>query len=306
MALKARKPELIVARKPIIMVSGESGSRKTTFLLSFPKPYLIDTEQGATRDQYKQKLIEVGGVYFGKDEGSQDFDSVIDEVKQLATTKHEYKTLGIDSFSYVYLLEAAEAELSGGSDFGRDKKEANKPTRQLMRWLEKLDMTVILTCHSKGKWGRKGKEIFQDGTTFDGYDKLEYLLDLWIETSPDGKTFIVRKSRIEAFPKGDSFPLSYEKFSELYGRDIIEKPATPVKFANHAQLIQMQGLIEALNITVEQQEKVLKTFDVDTWEECTEDQIQKAIESLQKKIKLLTETKEIVNKTFQEELKEKK
>ena len=104
MTLKAKQPEAVKVSKPKFLISGESGVGKTFFALDFPKPYLIDTESGATRPQYQEKLKKSKGVYFGKDEGSQDFNIVIEEIKELAKTKHEYKTLIIDSFSYLYLL----------------------------------------------------------------------------------------------------------------------------------------------------------------------------------------------------------
>ncbi len=290
MNLKAKQPELIVVSKPKFLISGESGVGKTFFALEFPRPYLIDTESGATRPQYQEKLKKANGVYFGKNEGAQDFNAIIEEVKELATTKHDYKTLIIDSFSYIYLLEAAEAELNVGSDFGRDKKEANKPTRQLIRWLDKLDMTVIIVCHSRARWARKGKDIYQDGTTFDGYDKLEYILDLWIEILQGGKTFIVRKSRIDSLPQGQSMPLLYEKFAEVYGKDIIEKPSTPVEVATQEQIEHIKKMIDALNVSPEQIDKWMKKADVDDWNEMTSKQINGFIEFLNKKVMELSMT----------------
>lgn len=284
MALKAKAPETVKPSKPKFLISGESGVGKTFFSLDFPKPYLIDTEAGATRPQYQEKLKKVGGAYFGKDEGSQDFNAVLEEVKQLATTKHDYKTLIIDSFSYLYLLVASEAELTVGSDFGRDKKEANKPTRQLMRWLEKLDMTVILICHSKPKWVRRGKEIAQEGNTFDGYDKMEYILDLWIEIVKGGKTFLIQKSRIESLPQGNSMPLDYKKFAEVYGEAIIEAPSVPAELANEEQITKVKKLIEILNIDGETITKWFKKCDVEEWQEMQQKQIVSLIETLTKKI----------------------
>lgn len=295
MTLKAKHPEQVKPTKPKMLISGESGVGKTFFALDFPKPYLFDTEGGATREQYQEKLKKSGGVYFGKEEGSQDFPSVINETKMLCTEKHSYKTAVYDSFTYLYMLEAAAAELDKGSEFGRDKKMANIPTRQLISTLEKLDMNVILICHSKDKWERKnngGKEqLINVGSTFDGYDKLEYILDLWIEILKGGKTFMVRKSRVTSFVQGNSYPLSYDKFAELYGKDIMEKDSVPIVLANHAQLTQLNELLEALNIGKEQQDKVLKSFDADEWGELTVEQMDKTIGSLQKKIKALT-TKE--------------
>src|SRR5689334_16532920 len=129
--LRAKKPEVVKVAKPKFLISGKSGVGKTWFALEFPGVYYIDTEGGAVREQYREKLIKSGGVYMGKDEGSQDFQTVIEEIKALATTKHEYKTLVIDSFSHLYNLAAAIAEEKIGNEFGRDKKEANRPTRQL-------------------------------------------------------------------------------------------------------------------------------------------------------------------------------
>lgn len=287
MTLKARKPEEVTPSKPKFLISGESGVGKTFFALDFPKPYLIDTEAGATRQQYQEKLKQSGGAYFGKDEGSQDFSTVLEEVKALATTKHEYKTLIIDSFSYLYMLEAAEAELKVGSDFGKDKREANKPTRQLIRWLEKIDMNVILICHSKPKWARKGNEIYQDGNTFDGYDKLEYILDLWIEIQKGGKTFLIKKSRVNSLPQQDSMPLSYKHFANLYGKDIIEDDATPTELATIVQLKLLGEYVKTLNIQQDQLDKWMKQADVEAFNDMTRDQMDSLLETIKGKINKL-------------------
>lgn len=292
MALKAKAPELIVPKKPHILLSGPSGSGKTSWTIKFPGLYLIDTEGGAENNQYKRELIKNGGVYMGQAEGSQDFDNVIDEVKSLTTDKHNYQALSIDSISYLYMLQASQAEETVGSDYGKDKKEANKPSRKLLRYLEHLDMTTILVAHSKDKWERKGKEIINAGTTFDFFDKTDYLLDLWLEVwrapTPanewkDGK-LIVRKSRIESMPQGLVFDMTYEKFSELFGKEIIERKPMPVKLISEGQLEGIKKLTVALNISEESQAKVLNGFKAETWEDLTYDQAEKCIASLKKKI----------------------
>ena len=277
MALKAKAPESVVATKPKFMISGESGVGKTFFALDFPKPYLIDSEGGATRQQYQDKLKKSGGSYFGKEEGSQDFKAVINEVKELTTTKHEYKTLIIDSFTYLYMLEAAEAESKGGSDFGRDKKMANIPTRQLISVLEKCDMNIILICHSKIKWERRGKDIIDAGTTFDGYDKLEYILDLWINILKGSKTFEVKKSRVLGLKQGDSYPLTYDEFAGLYGKEVVEREAVPVKLATVEEVTRLMVLIEGLKIDQETNDKWLKKLSVDEYSEASSEQINSLI-----------------------------
>lgn len=293
MVLKAVKPEVIKPGKPKFLISGKSGVGKTFFALNFPKPYFVDAEGGATREQYAERLIKAEGAYFGKEQGSQEFKGVIEEIRALATTKHEYQTLIIDSYSKLYNLAAAEAEESVGSDFGRDKKEANKPSRQLLRWIDKIDMTVILICHSKDKWERtKGKEIVFSGTTFDGFEKFEFDLDLWIEVLKTGKqrSYLVKKSRIDAFPEGQELPLEYSKFRDLYGKEIIESESKPIILATLEQVKEAKNLMALLKIEEDEISKWLSKGGADSWEEMSIENIQKVIDFCHKKIAATKET----------------
>jgi len=269
MTLKGVKPEIVEVPKPKFMLSGRSGVGKTMLALDFPKPYYIDTEGGAVRQQYRKKLADNGGAYFGKDQGSQDFNSVIEEIKSLATTKHNFKTLVIDSFSHLYNTAAAIAEEKIGNDFGRDKKEANRPTRQLMRWLETIDMTVILICHAKDKWERRGRDIINTGTSFDGYDKLEFSLDLWLEANKMGntRTLLVKKSRIESFPEGLEIPLDYKEFSRLYGKETVERESAPVVMATPEQVARLKELLEVVKIDSDVVASWLKKAQADDFED---------------------------------------
>jgi hypothetical protein len=182
------------------------------------------------------------------------------------------------------MLEASEAESKGGSDFGRDKKMANIPTRQLISVLEKCDMNIILVCHSKVKWERRGKDIIDAGTTFDGYDKLEYILDLWINILKGGKTFEVKKSRVMGLKQGDSYPLTYDEFAGLYGKEVVEREAVPVKLATAEEVARLMALIEGLKIDAEQQEKWMKKCGVDEYIEMSSEQIQSLIQHCEKLI----------------------
>ena len=224
----------------------------------------------------------------GKDQGSQDFNTVVEEVKTLATTKHEFKSLIIDSFTKLYGIAAAIAEATVGNDYGRDKKEANKPTRQLMRWIEAMDLSVILICHKKDKWARNGKsqEPVYAGTTFDGYDKLEYDLDLWLEVQKVGKirTYTVKKSRIQTFEEGAEHPLEYKKFSELYGEQIINQEVKPVEMVTDAQLAEIQHLVQVVAIEPGRIDAFLKKNNADEYADLTSDKAAFLINELKKKV----------------------
>jgi RecA/RadA recombinase len=247
----------------------------------------MDSEGGAIRPEYRKKLAASGGSYFGKEQGSQDFGSVINELMLLATTKHDYKTLILDSFSALYLRAASLAEEKVGSDFGKDKKEANRPTRQLMRWIDTINMNVILICHTKDKWERKrGQELSYAGTTFDGYDKLEFILDLWIEMEKEGRNrfFTVKKSRIASLPQDERFPLDFKKFAEIYGREKIESAAKPIILATPEQVAELTHLVEIVKVEQTTLDKWLTAADAETWAELTGDQINKCINALKSKL----------------------
>lgn len=287
MALKAIKPEVIEDGHAKMMLSGKSGVGKTWFALDWPRPYYIDSEGGAMRKQYREKLIASGGAYMGKEQGSQDFNAVNAELMALATTKHDYKTLILDSFTALYLRAASLAEEKVGSDFGKDKKEANRPARQLMRWVDTINMNVILICHTKDKWERKrGADLTYAGTTFDGYDKLEYILDLWAEIEKEGanRYFMVKKSRIDSLPQDGRFALDFKKFAEIYGREKIESASKPIAMATADQVAELKHLVEVVKIDPATLEKWLSAADAEKWEELTEAQAEKCITALKSKL----------------------
>jgi KaiC/GvpD/RAD55 family RecA-like ATPase len=286
MALKGIKPEIVKASKPKFMLSGKAGTGKTMFSLNFDKVYLIDTETGATREQYVKKLIASGGAYLGPTQGSQDFREVINQIRELATTVHPFKTLVIDSFSKLYNLECAAAEERVGSDFGKDKREANKPTRQLLRWLERLDMTVILICHQKDKWERRERELIMAGSTFDGFPKMEYDLDLWLETRLQGtkRLATVVKSRIEGFPVGQDIALDYDTFKKLYGEAVVEGTVKAIVLATDDQVKEIKRLVELLKVPDDDADKWLAKFQAVEWEDLSKENAAKLLDYLTKMI----------------------
>lgn len=286
MALKGIKPEVVVASKPKIMLSGKPGTGKSFFALNAPAPYLIDTEGGATREQYVKKLIAQGGSYMGVKEGAQDFSEVINQVRELATSKHPYKTLIIDSFSKLYNVEASAAEERGGSDFGKDKREADKPTRKLLNWLGRLDMTVILVCHQKDKWIRQGNQLIMEGSTFDGYKKLDYELDLWLETKLVGTSRYasIVKSRIEGFPVGTDIDLDFATFERLYGKAVVEGPVKPIVLANADQVSEIKRLVDLLKVPQEDFDKWLVKAQATEPEDLSQENADKMLKFLTDKI----------------------
>lgn len=252
-ALRAKDPTEAKPSRPKIMIFGAAGVGKTWGALDFPSVYYIDTEGGANLAHYTAKLKASGGAYLGPDDGANDFDTVLEEIQTLATTKHGFRTLVADSFSKLFNTRVSadyERLEKAGRDmektFGAEKKGAIAATRKMLRWFEKLDMNVILICHQKSLW-KDGKEV---GTTFDAWDKLDYELHLALRVIKTGnsRNALVTKSRLEGFQDGSTFPWSYAEFANRYGRDVIEATPNPVKLATPEQVAQYQSLLQTLKV----------------------------------------------------------
>ncbi len=279
MALKAKKPAVIESRLKALFY-GSAGVGKTMAAIQFPKPYIIDTEGSTNKAQYVERIEKSGGAVLM----TVDFDEMINEVRELLTTKHEYKTLVIDSLTLLYndLLEKAERKV--GTEFGRHYGEANKSMKQLLNLLFRLDMNVIITSHSKNEYGQNLAVL---GQTFDCYKKLDYLFDLVFEIQKRGKDRVglVKKSRIESFPDSDTFKFSYEEVSNRYGKHILERDSVAQELSTPEQIKEIERLIDLLKVPVETVQKWLDKANSENWKDMQKDSIQKCIDHLKSKIK---------------------
>lgn len=283
--LRARKPGIREVNRTKQIIYGREKIGKTMWALGFPNVYYIDTEGGAVREQYQKKLIESGGVYFGQEEGSLDFQKVIEEVKTLATEKHNYKTLVIDSFTKLYKSERSRAEEEVGDSYGKDKKEANKPSRRLLRWIDRLDMNVILICWNKDKWAGIGDNRTIVGTTFEGFDDFAYELDLLIEAVKinEKRKFIVKASRIEEMPEGLIGDLDFVSFAKPFGIEKLTKESNVFVSANDEQIGAIQRILSEGTIDDKKFKKWLQDQNAEELTELSFESAQKFIDGYKTK-----------------------
>jgi hypothetical protein len=283
--LKAVDPQSAGPSKPKILIFGKAGVGKTWASLDFPGCYYIDTEGGANLKHYTDKLKAAGGVYMGPAEGSQDFDTVIDQIKALGTEEHNFKTLVIDSISKLHNLEIGqEAERLGDKDaFGASKKPALRKMATLMRWAERIDMNVVMIAHEKALWF-KGE---QTGVTFDGAEKLDYELHLCLNIvkTGDSRKAFVKKSRLLEFPDATSFPWSYNDFATKYGKGVIEGKVEQIVLATPEQLAELNTLLEVVKLPEGETEKWLKKANADSFADMDSSKVAACITMLKGKIK---------------------
>lgn len=294
MALRGVKPEAKEKRLKLFLY-GPAGVGKTTAVIQFPNAYVIDTEKGS--DFYSKTLSKSGSVVFQ----SNNPDEIKEEIKELLTTKHPYKTLIIDPVTNLYnavqekwtrvfekhtrengKTEQAEIQDFGMRYWGRVKSEFKSIQRMLMA----LDMNVLITSHQKDQYGAGMTKV---GVTYDSIKGEDYLYDLVFRLSvQNGKRMaITEKERAEVgcnkFP--DSFEWSYDNFLKFYGKEVIERESTPIRMATEEQVSKINGLIEIVKVDADQINGWFQKAGVDDWSEMQEEQIQKAIDFLEKKLK---------------------
>lgn len=286
--LKAKDPKAAEPSKPKLVISGPTGVGKTWWAISFPNVYYIDTEKGADREHYTDKLKAGGGSYMGPDDGSLDPDTIIDQFMGLATEKHNFKTVVLDSVTKLFhTIIAKEQERLGDKDaFGASKKPAIAFMRRLLTWTDRLDMNIIFVAHETAEWGLKNGERAQIGVTADVWEKLPYELDLWLQLAKQGTSRVatVKKSRLQGFPESERFPLDYAAFSERYGKDIIEKDSVPIQLANAEQVAEINRLVSTVKVEQSALDKCLTKAGAETYAELNTEQADALIAWLRKKI----------------------
>lgn len=272
MALRGKRPEERVQRLKLLM-SGPAGVGKTTAASQMPRPYIIDTERGSVH--YGDMIEKSGGAVFE----TSSCDEAIREVRALIAEDHPYLTLVIDSATPLFDEAIDEGETVAGTDYGKHYVYAGKKFKRLFSLLSQVDMNVIVTAHEKIE--RVNDE--ETRRTFDGWKKLDYAFDLWLQLQREhGKpqrTAFVAKTRLAAFPDGDTFPWTYRAIAERYGADKLERGVEVVALASPEQSAELRMLLSKLSPDEMKQLKIDKAMkEYDDPEDMPADKAERALE----------------------------
>jgi Cdc6-like AAA superfamily ATPase len=297
MALRAKAPEAKQKRLKMF-VYGPSGVGKTTAAIMFPNAVIIDTEKGT--DFYADTINKMGSVVFQ----TSIFDEAVKEVKELMTTKHDFRTVVIDPVTQLYnscqekytrifekhakTEKEAEVQDFGMRYWGRVKSDFKAFQRMLLA----IDTNIIVLSHQKDQYGTGMAKI---GVTFDSMKGEDYLYDLVFRLeNRNGKRYAVTvKERAEIgkakFPP--EFEWSYENFKKFYGADIIEKESTPIALATPEQLAKIKHLLDIVKMEEGTVAEWFSKADVSEWSEMTTETIGKCITFIEKKLTPATAAK---------------
>lgn len=287
--LRAKKPEVKEARLKVLLYA-DKGAGKTHFCCSMPDTYYIDTEGLEDYPHLVNMLRDNGGelVYLTE------ISEIIKEVQALLSTKHEFKTVVIDSISFPYawlaqneaerLIKSSPKEIEG-TEYGANLAKAKRLTFQLGILLSRLDMNVVVIAHEKSKF-IDGKDM---GKTFDINDKLAYSLGAVWNLRLMGKIrkLFVEKSRYSEIKTGDliDFDQGYEAIKSLFGESIFLRDAKSEPLITPDQISEIRHLFEVLKISDEQVNKMLTNAKAIKLEEVSEVYAKKAIDKLLSNLK---------------------
>lgn len=307
--LKAKSPE-IKEKRLKMLVYGPAGVGKTTGVIQFPNSYIIDTEKGT--ENYSNTINKGKSVVLT----TLNIDEVKEELKALATEKHSYKTLIIDPITQIYnnvqekwtrvFEKYAKSEKEEEvQDFGmRYWGKVKGDFKGLQRLMLALDLNVIVTSHQKDVYGTAFNKI---GVTFDSMKGDDYLFDLVFRVERKNGSLVAYKVKERAELGKEKFPAefewSYANFCKFYGKEVLEKEATPVIMATKEQVDRANKLIGVVKVDQETINKWFAKADVDDFEEMSGEQITKVIDFLEKKVASLVEKQE---ESMQEEVKNRK
>ncbi len=277
--LKFKKPEIKQQRLKA-MFFGEMGTGKSTVSCQFPNTAYIDTEDTASKKKYAKAISDNNGQVLA----TGDFDEILSQVKELMSTKHDFKTLVIDSLTIPYDNLQADCERVVGNEFGRHVTAANKKMKLLVNLLLRIDMNVIVTCQAKKEYGNNMSVI---GQTYSCYNRLGYMFDLVFETQVRGDKFVAvtKKSRIDEFPMNETFSFSYDEVIKRYGAQCIEKEVIPQELASKKQVDEVLRLIDLFKIPEETYIKWTEKHNAESFDELSSEVIDKIIDHLKSKIK---------------------
>ena len=244
--VKSGKP-----RSPILVTYGVSGIGKTTLATSFPKPVAICTEDGLG-------TIKVDS--FPKVEMAT-FADVVGALTVLATEKHSFETLVIDSLDWLEpLIWAQTCKDNDWSDieqpgYGKGYISALALWREYIAaitYLRDRGMTIVQTAHSQIK-----KFDNPETESYDRYDiKLHKAANAIVQEHSDAVLFAnykvattandagFNKKKVRAIGQGDRVLYCQERPSALaknrYGMPL----ELPMEFGAVAEYIEFFAKLE--------------------------------------------------------------
>lgn len=241
---------------------GPTGTGKTLFALSFPKPAVIDME-GGTDWYLGREILPNQATEFPiiNTRSAREVIEGVNEMEERLIKEPGYiETIVIDPVTvlwdalqdaYVKRLRAKSKNPEAELKF-QHWRSIKSPYKALMTQLINLPVHLVLIGREAAEYEMKGKELVQVGTRIQTEKDTPYIADIYLRfaTKPDPKSGAdrfyvqVEKDRTNMLKRGAIIEsLSYQKLAELAeskgllageGQERVEKPDDDVTEADQS------------------------------------------------------------------------
>lgn len=287
MGLRAKKAVAKESRFKALLYASP-GAGKTHFCCTIPNTYYIDSEKLEDYKKFVDMLEKSNGdlIYLTE------LEDIINEVFELLSTKHSYKTLIIDSLSFPYAwLSQSEAErlsnkapTTEGTEYGANLSKSKRLTFKLGILLSRLDMNVIVVCHEKPRFV-DNKDV---GVIYDITNKMAHSLGtvLNLKLLGDKRKLFVDKSRYTEIKNASviDFDHGYETLKSIFGENIFVRESKAEELITPEQIKQLTHLINTLKIPEEALHKALAKVQASEIKDMSKVSAEKYINHLKSKI----------------------
>lgn len=259
-------------------------SGKSFFVANLHNALIFDTDIGGGLAYAEARIKRNGSVRV--EAGT--YDEVLAELKerQRARLLQEITTLAIDHLSALHQGSTLKHNPTMERDFGRASDLATREWRRIREFCRNQDFNLICTSHLKAKWEHERVV----GTQADGAKNLEgdvgIVLQVRRGTQYPSLAWVQKWRRDPEDQRGPiptTFPFTLEAFEKLAGAGLSE-PRKPAALATEAQVQRIKELLELVKLDDGTVEKWLKKAGAESFGEMLEDDVNKCIAFVEKKL----------------------
>lgn len=274
----AKKVAELKPERVILLVAGASGSGKSFFVANLKNALLFDTDIGGGLAYADERIrrngserIEVGSYL-----------EVIETIHKRKKELGNITTLAIDHLTTLQQEAVIRHNPQSTDDFGKSYDKATREWRKIRELVRNMDFNLVCTAHMKSKYEKK--EI--TGITTDASKNIEADMSVVLYLQKEGSlpsTAHVQKWRRDPDdargPIPPAFPFTLMDFVSIHGFGM-DGARHEIPMATAEQVAELQRLIEIVKLPEGTTEKWLTKAKAESWDELTQETIQKCIDHL--------------------------
>lgn len=214
-------------RRLKVLAFGDTGTGKSIFLLTFPKPKVIDMEGGILHYEDRVVVPEIGQrgdfevLHTGSaikaiEAGEQIFDEFVAHARNPAENPKPCETLGLDPGTVFWerIQEAYTEEAKKGTRFQRgttlrDWGAIKRPLKNFIVDMQNLPVHFVVTAHSGDRMEGQGNDMKKVGTKASVEKGIPYAMDTVLEFLAQdrggGTNVLCHKDRTGVLKVGETY-----------------------------------------------------------------------------------------------------